>query len=145
VSQSATTLLKGNPARRFRLLVAEDDRAFREMLVAVLRADGHEVVAVANGLDLLDTLEVSSAAQVGSDRFDLVVSDVRMPGWTGLQVLERTAGGSGTPPFILITAFGSEDVHAAAEGLGAVAVLDKPFDFDDLRSFVSHFLARSAS
>jgi two-component system response regulator (stage 0 sporulation protein F) len=133
------------PCRRHRLLVAEDNRAFRELLVAVLRADGHEVVAVANGVDLLDTLAVSSDPQLGSGKFDLVISDVRMPGSTGLQVFSQMAGASQIPPFILITAFGGEDLHAVAKDLGVLAVFDKPFDVDDLRGFVSEFLDTSGA
>ena len=129
------------PARSFRVLVADDHRAFREMLVAVLRADGHEVVAVANGLDLLDTLAVASRSDPGTQRFDLVISDLRMPEADGLRVLAQTAGVPGAPPFLLLTAFGSEEVHAKATGAGALAVLDKPIDFDDLRALVRKVLA----
>jgi two-component system response regulator (stage 0 sporulation protein F) len=135
----------GASYRGRRLLVAEDNRSFRELLVAGLMADGHEVVAVANGVDLLDTLAVSSYPQLGSGRFDLVISDVRMPGSTGLQVLLQMAGAPRIPPFILITAFGGEELHAAAEDLGVLAVFDKPFDVDELRRFVRAFLDTSGT
>jgi len=141
VHESRTSRSNGDRFRKHRLLVAEDDRSFREMLVAIFKADGHEVVAVANGLDLLDTLAVSVAPEVGTGKFDLVISDVRMPGSTGLQVFAQMAGAPKIPPFILITAFGSEDLHAEAEQLGAVAVLDKPVDFDVLLTFINNFLA----
>jgi CheY-like chemotaxis protein len=140
VDESSIAQSHGLPYRRHRLLVAEDNRSFRELLVAVLMADGHEVVAVTNGGDLLDTLAVSADPLLGSGKFDLVISDVRMPGSTGLQVLSQMAGAPRIPPFILITAFGGQDLHAAASGLGVLAVIDKPFDVDDLRRFVSEFL-----
>jgi CheY-like chemotaxis protein len=100
---------------------------------------------VANGVDLLDTLAVSSYPQLGSGSFDLVISDVRMPGSTGLQVLLQMAGAPRIPPFILITAFEGEELHAAAEDLGVLAVFDKPFDVDELRRFVSAFLDASGA
>jgi CheY-like chemotaxis protein len=77
--------------------------------------------------------------QLGSGKFDLVISDVRMPGSTGLQVFSQMAGAPRIPPFILITAFGGEELHTVASGLGVLAVIDKPFDVDDLRRFVSEF------
>jgi CheY-like chemotaxis protein len=134
----------GTPSRKYRLLIAEDDQAFRDLLVTLFKADGHDVVAVTNGRALMDTLAASSDPQPGSAPFDLVISDVRMPGATGLQVLAQTAGARKIPPFIFITAFGGEDLHAEAEQLGALAIVDKPFDFDDLRAFVDNFFATRA-
>jgi CheY-like chemotaxis protein len=121
--------------------VAEDDRAFREMMVSLLRSDGHEVIEVANGFDLLDTLEVSLDPNRGSDKFDLVISDVRMPGMTGLRVFTQVGYGPNIPPVVFITAFGNEELHEQAHHAGALAVLDKPLDIDELRVFVNNFLA----
>jgi CheY-like chemotaxis protein len=125
-----------------RLLVAEDDPAFRELLVAALRADGHEVFAVASGVDLLDALAVSLHADLGPGKYDLVISDVRMPGASGLQVFAGMGRGPHIPPVVFITAFGDDELHAKAHQLGALAVLDKPLDIDDLRDLVNGYLAR---
>ncbi len=138
----ATTQSSEHEPRRFRLLVAEDDRAFRELLVANLLADGHEVVAVANAVDLMDALAVSLHA-TGSGRFDLVLSDVRMPGATGLQVFGGLTGLTQRPPVVFITAFGDEEVHRKARQMGALAVLDKPIDMDELRDYVKGVLAKA--
>ena len=110
-------------------------------MVALLRSDGHEVVAVANGFELLDTLEISLDPNLGSDKFDLVISDVRMPGMTGLRVFTQVGYGPNIPPVVFITAFGDEELHEQAHHAGALAVLDKPFDIDELRAFVNNFLA----
>jgi CheY-like chemotaxis protein len=126
-------------------LVAEDDPALRAMIVALFRADNHEVVAVGNGLDLLDTIEVSLAPALGTKRFDLVISDVRMPEMTGLRVFDRLGYGPTVPPVVFITAFGDEELHQEAMQAGALAVLDKPLDLDELRAFVNDFLARECS
>ena len=62
--------------------------------------------------------------------YDLIISDIRMPGVTGLEVLEGASQTDGFPPMILITAFGNEETHEQAERLGAVAFLDKPFEIE---------------
>jgi CheY-like chemotaxis protein len=122
--------------------LAEDDKALRGMMVEILRSDGHEVVTVANGVDLLNTLEVSLDRDLGTGPFDLVISDVRMPGMTGLRAFEEVGYGPAIPPVVFITAFGDEKLHEQAHHLGALAVLDKPFDLDDFRSFVNTYLSR---
>jgi response regulator RpfG family c-di-GMP phosphodiesterase len=66
------------------------------------------------------------------DDFDLIVSDIRMPGVTGLEVLEGIHEAEWFVPMILITAFGNEEVHRQAEELGAAGMFDKPFDINDL-------------
>ena len=71
---------------------------------------------------------------------DLIVSDIRMPYITGMQVLRELRERDDAPPMILITAFGSDALHAKAERLGAVAVFDKPFDVEDLVAKVESLL-----
>ena len=131
--------------RKHRLLVAEDDRALRGMMVEILRSDGHDVVAVTNGFDLLEMIEVSLDPNVGTDKFDLVISDVRMPGMSGLRVFTQVGYGPQIPPVVFITAFGDQELHEQAHHLGALAVLDKPFDIDELRSFVNGYLASKSA
>jgi CheY-like chemotaxis protein len=127
-----------------RLLVAEDDPAFRYLLSSALRADAHEVVEVANGVELLDALGGSLVPGWGSGLFDLVLSDVRMPGWNGLDALISLGHGPALPPVVFITAFGDDELHARALRAGAVAIFDKPIDIDDLRVFVGEFLQSRA-
>jgi len=128
--------------RRFRLLVAEDDQALREMIVVLLKADGYEVVAVKNGLELLSILVVSMKPESQIRSFDLVISDVRMPGTTGPRAFSQIGGGPEVPPVLFMTAFGDEELRDEAVQVGALAVLDKPVDFDDLRVFVKDYLTR---
>jgi len=127
---------------RYRLLVAEDDKAMREMLVALLRADGYEVMAVSNGLELLHALEVSLDPESGKGVFDLVVSDVRMPGTSGPGAFLGIRYGRRAPPVLFMTAFGDDDLGEEAIHIDVLAVLDKPFDFDELRAFVRSYLTR---
>lgn len=130
----------GRPARR-RVLLVEDDPEMRELMALTLRADGYEVREAADGAEALRVLGTSAAE--GPERIDLVVSDVRMPGCSGLEMLQRLRGAPSEIPVVLVTAFGDRETHARARRLGA-ALLDKPFDMDDLRALVFEALgARS--
>jgi CheY-like chemotaxis protein len=128
------------PVEPHHLLLAEDDGPFRFLLTQVLRNDGYHVVAVSNGVDLMDILGDSLSPDGTFARFDLVLSDVRMPGWPGLDALAKVAQDPGMPPLILFTAFGDEDTHRRALELGALTLLDKPFDVDYLRELVAQVL-----
>jgi CheY-like chemotaxis protein len=130
-------------ADRRRLLIAEDDKDFRELLVAGLRADGYDIIEAATGFELLDALMTPPPATNGH-AFDLVISDVRMPGLSGVDALARIGHGPDAPPVLFITAFGDDQVHEQARRAGAIDVLDKPLDMDDLRVFVAEFLAGRA-
>ena len=74
------------------------------------------------------------------DRFDVVVSDVRMPGWSGVNVLLTMRHQADPCPIVLITAFGDERLHEQAMKAGAFAILDKPFELDDLRALVNRLM-----
>jgi DNA-binding response OmpR family regulator len=76
----------------------------------------------------------------GDAYFDLLVSDIRMPVCSGLQILESLRLARWPMPAILMTAFGDEQTRARAEGLGAVIFM-KPFDMDDLRTAVLNLIA----
>lgn len=125
-----------HPAERVlpRLLVAEDDPDMRLLLCQVFRRDGFEVEQVEDGLQLSRYLE--RCTPCGElPRPDIVVSDVRMPGQTALEVLGALRGGNFVK-FVLITAFGDARTHQEGLALGAAAVLDKPVDMDLLRATV---------
>lgn len=122
--------------------LAEDDTEMRKMLATTLRKDGFDVVEVANGAQMLDLLDWFEYPWVPHQicRIDLVISDIRMPGLSGLEMLAELHDQKRGIPVILITAFGDEHAHAVANVLGAVAVLDKPFDLRELRALVQETL-----
>lgn len=126
--------------RRGRLLLAEDDEAFRTLLQQALAYEGYDVMAVKDGTELLERLSGSLSAGLDEERFDVVVSDVRMPGWSGLNVLITMSHQVNPPPIVLITAFGDERLHEQAMKAGAIAVLDKPFEIDDLCALVNRLM-----
>ena len=129
------------PVKPKHILLAEDDKEMRAMLALALRKDGHEVTECSNGVDLFTHLE-SFFLPNGNGQNDvaLIISDIRMPGITGMEVLEGTSHKEGFPPMILITAFGDEKTHTLAGELGAAAMFDKPFDMDDLLAKVHELL-----
>jgi CheY-like chemotaxis protein len=116
---------------RPRVLLAEDDAAMRTLVARRLRDGGFEVVEARSGHDALELLAQALTRQPPL-WFDLIISDVRMPGYDGLNILVCVQQLPVHIPVILITAFGTTQTHAAAERLGALALLDKPFDVDEL-------------
>ena len=115
----------------FRVLLADDDLEFRKMVAWYLRREGFEVVECADGNCLQKHLGLTDLPDP-ADRYDVVVADNRMPGPSGLQVLEAAARYERGVPFILVTAFADEKTTAEARRLGAAQVMSKPFDIEDL-------------
>jgi two-component system, response regulator, stage 0 sporulation protein F len=131
-------------ARGMRVVVADDDPDLREVIAEALRVDGFEVIEAANGAQLLDLVGPTLlGGPEGGAPAELVVSDLRMPGVTGMSVLGGLRDLPWRPPFILITAFGDAETHAEARRLGASAVLDKPFEMRVLVRLVRQCLGVS--
>lgn len=122
--------------RRLVLLV-EDDRDMREMLAAALRRSGHQVVEASDGDEALTWLG-PGVLEGNLERIpSVIVSDIRLPDFSGFDILEGMQLASHPVPVILITAFGDAETHAAARMLGARRVIDKPFDMRVLLAAVS--------
>lgn len=122
------------------ILLAEDDGEMRALLTKAFRSRGFDVIECQNGIDLVERLS-SYVISGKSEHFDLIISDVRMPGMTGLEVLESMYQWVGFPPMILITAFGDEETHARSRQLGALATFDKPFEVEHLVAKVQDILS----
>lgn len=118
-----------------RVLVAEDNAALRDYLVAVLRAEGYEVTEARTADDLMDTLAISLIPDLGSGAFDLVIAEDRLVA-RGEAILCSEAE---IPPFVLI----GEGVGRTPAGnrlVGkAVARFPKPLDIEGLRTTVRSF------
>ncbi len=117
-----------------RILIAEDEPkvAFflQESLESVDRR--YQVVCTTSGEDALNELERSP--------FDLVVSDLRMPGMNGLELLQRVREQNPTTQTILITAYGSDEVEAASRQLQTRHYFTKPFRIEDFTAAVQQAL-----
>jgi CheY-like chemotaxis protein len=118
-----------------RVLLADDDPDLRELIRDALRGAGHEVLEAEHGAHLLELLSTFLFDARNGPPADVVVSDLRMPGVTGLSVLAGLRAQRARLPFILITAFADAETHAEAGRLGA-AVLDKPFELPALLALV---------
>jgi len=122
-----------------RVLLADDDADMREMVASALRKDGYEVIEARDGWQMLQYLATHASDEEDSP-IDLVISDMRMPGKNGLDVLAGLRWADPSTPFILITGFGDMQTHMEARRLGASAVFDKPFDIEHLRNVVLNLL-----
>ena len=116
------------------VLLAEDDDELRSLLARKLRRAGYGVIEAATGVELIELIVAHAMGPLtmGKRSASLVISDIRMPGWTGLEVLTVLRRAEVTLPIILMTAFGDAATHASARSLGASAIYDKPVDLDVL-------------
>lgn len=109
------------PTRRQRVLLAEDDEQLRAVIREVLAPLKVDIAEAASGAELLQMLAEDAP-------FDLVVSDVRMPWMTGLQVAISLRGSGDFTPLIVMSAFGSPELRRSVLGLGNAVFLEKPVE-----------------
>ena len=126
--------------RRPRVLVAEDDAEMRRLVVDALRKDGYEIIEESDGGRLLVRIAAIYSFDGTADPFDLIVSDVRMPVCSGLDILKGLRDAHWTTPVVLMTAFGDDETRMRATKLGAL-LFDKPFTMQSLRARVRELLA----
>jgi DNA-binding response OmpR family regulator len=131
-------ILRNGPAH---VILAEDDAPMRALVATSLRDDGYDVVEAQNGTELIRAVH---RFEMSTLPLGLIITDVRMPGFSGLEMLEYLRYAELRLPVIVMTAFGDARTHAEARELGAALVLDKPFDVDMLRSAVAALAPRVA-
>lgn len=116
------------------ILIVDDELSMREFLRILLEKEGHLVVTAANGLMALEQTEKQG--------FDLVVTDIRMPGMTGLELLAHLKQNKPDMAVIMITAFASPDDAVAAMKNGAFDYITKPFNVDEIKTVVRSSLKK---
>ena len=121
------TTTEGNTATGS-ILVVDDERSMREMLSIMLRKEGHDVVVADCGKAAVEILRRRPV--------DLLISDIKMPDMSGVDVLRAAKQIDDAIVGILITAFKSTESAVEALRLGAHDYLDKPFDIDKLKTVV---------
>ncbi len=116
-----------------RILVIDDDDSLREVVRFILTDAGHDVTPAATGKEGLAVLD---------EGFDLVLTDIRMPGIDGMEVLARIRENPApdVPPVIVLTAHGTVEQAVEAMRLGAYTYLLKPFQREDLKRTVEQAL-----
>lgn len=117
----------GSPAPAL-IAVAEDDDDLRELLCDLLRHDGHRVLEFEDGFELLDYVNFTREREVAPKVPDLVLTDVRMPGANGLDVVGWGRLVGMACPIIVLTAFPGPEVTQRAGYVGGVRVLAKPIE-----------------
>lgn len=116
-----------------RILLADDEAATRDLVQRALTADGHEVVATEDGQEALDRL-------TGNERFDLLLSDVQMPGLDGLSLVEKAL--AARPGLAVVLMSGHIGGLERAQSLQSKlkATITKPFTLDQIRAVVKKAL-----
>ena len=117
--------------RPLRVVLAENDEAMRQLVTTSLSRKGFDVVACSNGKELAAVIEKQIEGKA-HPAIDVILSDVQMPGRTGLECLKSVRRFNKKLPFIIITAFGDKTTYEDAVRSGATAVFDKPFDLEEL-------------
>jgi CheY-like chemotaxis protein len=131
-------LAPGTPvgSRPPRVLVAEDDADVRQLVAVALRGLGYEIVEASSGADLLNQLGEALIEGNMASRPDVIISDIRMPGLSGLKLLEGLRQAHWPTAIVLMTAYADRETREEAQRLGADAFFAKPFDIDDLMTAI---------
>lgn len=111
------------------ILIVDDERSMRDFLKILLEKEGHRVNTVESGDKALAFLESQSV--------DVVVSDIRMPGMSGIELLAAAKRQSPELPVIMITAFASPDDAVLAMKNGAYDYITKPFNLDEIKAVIA--------
>jgi two-component system response regulator PilR (NtrC family) len=111
-----------------KILVVDDEQSMVQFLGIVLRKEGYQVTTSSNGKDALE--------KVRNDSFDAVITDIRMPGMDGIQLLEGIKKVDPTLPVVIMTAYASQQSAIDAVNLGAFQYLIKNAKNDEIRLVV---------
>lgn len=117
-----------------RILVVDDEESIRSVIARKLESEGYECVVASDG-----KLAVETATE---QDFDLVLTDIKMPGMSGMEVLSRVVEEHPDTCVIMITAVSDAQIAVEAMKLGAVDFVTKPFDLEALRLRVERALER---
>jgi two-component system response regulator PilR (NtrC family) len=112
------------------ILVVDDEKSMRELLTIMLEKEGHQVSTAANG----DT----AVKLIHNKVFDLVLSDIRMRGTSGIDVLEAVKKAHPNTPVVMMTAYASADTAVEAMKKGAYDYISKPFNVEDLQILIKN-------
>ena len=119
-----------------KILVADDDAVIRKGVLRILTEEGYEVETVSNGRAALERLEVT--------QFKLLVTDLKMPGMSGLEVLKSIRTFQPELPVVLMTGYAAIDNAVEAMKNGATDYLAKPFENDELIEKVKNAIKNRA-
>ena len=116
------------------ILVIDDEKSIRDMLAIMLKRSGYHVTLAENGKTAINA--------INKNVFDLVISDIRLPDITGIEILKHCKKVSPETDFLLITAFASQETAVEAVKNGAADYIYKPFDIDDLKIRINNCISK---
>ncbi len=117
-----------------KILIVDDEEGLRRLLVRVLTKEGYRAEAVASGPEAL--------RRIAGESFDLVITDIQMPGMTGLELLAELKSFDPALPVVVITAYGTVESAVQALRAGAYDYLTKPFESDEIKLTVAKAFER---
>lgn len=117
-----------------KILVVDDEQSMRDFLAIMLKKEGHDVVTAETGDNALKAVQL--------EIFDLVISDVKMAGINGIDVLKTVKDISPETVVIMITAFATAETAVEAMKLGAYDYIIKPFKVDELKLIINNSLEK---
>ena len=120
----------------FKILIAEDEEITLNNILDTLQDEGYDVSGTKNGADALMKME--------KEHFDLLITDIKMPGLSGMELLGKIKGKYPVTEVIIITGFGSIGSAVEAMKKGALDYIAKPFDLDELTMKVKKVMDQSA-
>ncbi|MGD8387685.1 MAG: response regulator [Desulfobacteraceae bacterium] len=118
------------PPLKLNILAVDDDRRMRSVLKSLLAEEGHEVATSSDGLEAI--------AQCRETAFDLVITDLMMPGASGIEVLKACRQSYPDTLVVLITGFASLETAIEAIREGAYDYITKPFKMDEMKIVVKN-------
>jgi DNA-binding NtrC family response regulator len=117
-----------------KILIVDDEEGMRRLLARVLAKEGFETATAGSGAEALQ--------QATAEPFDLVITDILMPGMDGLQLLQELKAFDPSLPIIVITAYGTVESAVQALRAGAYDYITKPFETDEIKLTVAKALER---
>jgi DNA-binding NtrC family response regulator len=121
-----------SPSRTYTLLVVDDDEGMRENLQELFESLGYRVLTAAGTAEALKAMETTS--------IDLLLTDYKMPGPSGVELIEIARRKRPKLRAILMTAFGDSFTEIESVRRGAIGYLNKPFEADEVAKFVHQIL-----
>lgn len=111
-----------------RILIVDDEATIRASLVESLSRDGYDITAAQSGEEAL--------AKTHGQKFDLVITDLKLPGVSGIEILQALRNQGNSTPVIMMTAYGDVDIAVSAMRLGAYDFIPKPFKLGAMKKQV---------
>ncbi|HEY2586499.1 MAG TPA: sigma-54 dependent transcriptional regulator [Tepidisphaeraceae bacterium] len=118
-----------------KILICDDQEMMRDSLAGTLVREGHEVVACGDG--------AAAVGRLQAGRFDLLITDLKMPKMTGIELLGEARRLRPEMPVVLMTAFATVNTAVEAMKLGAYDYIQKPFDGDEIKLLIERTLEHS--